>query len=418
VRISEVCRSRQSKSRLFDYFVRERKLHNLIWVYNAAHVAHGGKGRDGSFDSEIAYRKRFYPGAAYVDFASIDTYANPKLGWGAPQEDARRRAYELMREVAPGKMLAVGEDAALLNPDVAQKDGPKWVYNLSWWAGGRSNPVGWMRKTFNHEQMLTLDEIPVLVAGNVLPNVRIDAPADGAELRTINVQLSGFAVDRNANLEEVSVHALRGPWRNWFLRGDAAVLEAFAEETSLGQARLSPDGRWSFTWKNAPAGICNLVAVSRDADGAVACSNAVRVTVGLENLARGKAATASSTSKHGESAAAAVDGDPNTMWWSDREAADPQWLMVDLGAPRTVGGVAVAWWKAYPKAYTVETSTDGQGWRKAGAVACRRNYHGDMDVVRFEPVEARYVRLHCTEPAVDWQAYTVFELGVYAAIPE
>jgi mannan endo-1,4-beta-mannosidase len=28
---------------MFDYFVRERKLHNLIWVYNAAHVSHTRK---------------------------------------------------------------------------------------------------------------------------------------------------------------------------------------------------------------------------------------------------------------------------------------------------------------------------------------------------------------------------------------
>jgi hypothetical protein len=39
-------------------------------------------------------------------------------------------------------------------------------------------------------------------------------------------------------------------------------------------------------------------------------------------------------------------------------------------------------------------------------------------VFRFEPVEARYVRLHCTDRAVTWQAYTVFEFGVFEAIPE
>ena len=65
---------------MFDYFVQERKLHNLIWVYNTAHVSHGLKTRDATFDDEVAYRKRFYPGAKYVDIADIDTYANPQLG--------------------------------------------------------------------------------------------------------------------------------------------------------------------------------------------------------------------------------------------------------------------------------------------------------------------------------------------------
>jgi hypothetical protein len=261
----------------------------------------------------------------------------------------------MMQQVAPGKMLAVAEDSALLNPDVAKKDGPAWLYCLAWWSGGQSNPVEWMRKTFNHEHMLTLDELPLLVEGNMSPNVRISEPVDGAELRgavaglrpshaagpqvsqsardlTVDdaagsetraerdgadVQLSGFASDRNANLKHVTIHALPAPWQNWFLRNDADVIDAFPDTTSLGEVRLAPDGHWTFTWQNAPAGIYNVVAFAQDAEGLVACSNVIRVTVGLENVARGKTVTASSTSKHSDPAGAAVDGDPNTMWWSE-----------------------------------------------------------------------------------------------------
>jgi len=403
---------------MFDYFVHERDLHNLIWVYNAAHVSHGLKKRDATLEDEVAYRKRFYPGAQYVDIASIDTYANPKLGWGSCQEDARRPAHEMMRQVAPGKMLAIAEDSALLNPDIAQKDGPAWLYCLAWWTGGKSNPVEWMRATFNHEHMLTLDELPLLVEGNVMPNAQICEPADGAEIHGPDVRISGLASDRNANLKRVAIHAIRDPWRNWFLRDDAKVIEAFSDSTALGEARRTPDGRWTFTWKNAPAGVYNLVALARDDDGLVACSNVVRVTVGLKNLARARSVTASSTSKHGGRAEAAVVGDPNTMWWSDKDETDPQWLTVDLGSQRTVGGVTAAWWKAYARSYAVQVSTDGRTWRQAGAIKGKRNYFGDMDVLPFKPVRARYVRLHCTERSVDWQAYTLYELGVYEAIPQ
>jgi hypothetical protein len=266
--------------------------------------------------------------------------------------------------------------------------------------------------------MLTLDELPLLVEGNVMPNVRITAPADGAELCGPDVSLSGFASDRNANLKRVTIHALPAPWRNWFLRSDDAVIEAFPDSTTVGQASLTPDGRWTFTWQNAPAGIYSAVTLARDADGLVACSNVVRITVGLENLACGKQVTVSSTSKHGDPAEAAVDGDPNTMWWSDKDQPDPQWPSVDLGDEKTVGGVSVTWWKAYPKDCTVEVSDDGGTWRPVAKTENRRNYHGDMDVFRFEPVRTRYVRLHCRKPAVTWQAYTVFEFGVYEAIPE
>jgi hypothetical protein len=313
-----------------------------------------------------------------------------------------------------------------------------------------------MRKTFNHEHMLTLDELPLLAEGNVAPNVRISEPVDGAELRgpravaglrpshgarpevsqnagdltvggtagsetraeRADVQLSGFAADRNTNLHKVTIHALPAPWRNWFLRNDADVLDAFPDTTSLGEVRLGPDGRWTFTWQSAPAGVYNVVALARDAAGLVACSNVVRITVGVENLARGKKVTVSSTSKHGNPAEAAVDGDPNTMWWSDKDQPDPQWLSVDLDDEKTVGGVSVTWWKAYPKDYTVEVSDDSEMWRPVAKTENRRNYHGDMDVFRFEPVRTRYVRLHCRNPAVTWQAYTVFEFAVFAAVPE
>jgi chondroitin AC lyase len=137
----------------------------------------------------------------------------------------------------------------------------------------------------------------------------------------------------------------------------------------------------------------------------------------MENLARGGKATASTTSPHGAPVEAAIDGDPNTMWWSDHEKPGPQWLMVDLGSVRKVGGAMVAWWKAYAKDYALEVSTDGQKWREVASVKGRNNWLGDADLFRFEPVEARYVRLYCTERAVTWQAYTVFEFGVYEAVP-
>ncbi|MGQ9592498.1 MAG: discoidin domain-containing protein [Planctomycetota bacterium] len=132
----------------------------------------------------------------------------------------------------------------------------------------------------------------------------------------------------------------------------------------------------------------------------------------------GAKATASSTSKYGGPPEAAIDGDPNSMWWSDKDQPDPQWLMVDLGVERTVGGVGVASWKAYAKDYTVEVSTDARSWHEAARVEGRSNWLGDMDVLRVKSIPARYVRLHCTTPAVTWQDHTVYEFGVYESIPE
>ena len=354
---------------MFDYFVRERKLHNLIWVYNAAHVSHTRKPPATDFEEDATHRQRYYPGAEYVDIASIDTYANPQLGWGACHEDARRRAYELMQRVAPGKMLAIAEDSALLNPDVAQKDGPAWLYCSAWWTGGKSNPPDWMRKTFNHEHLLTLDELPLLTEGNVMPNVRISEPADGFELHGPD---GAWPVsDRATRPDRRSPEAWRPDGRRRRGRSPAergmgrstlrirlrsqreseerhhprlgrALEELVPAERRRRDRGLSANQRRSVrracagrpldlhlerrTGRNPQRG-----GPGRDADNAVACSNVVRVTAGLENLSRGGKATASTTSQHGDPADAAVDGDPNTMWWSDHDKPDPQWLMVDLG---------------------------------------------------------------------------------------
>lgn len=58
------------------------------------------------------------------------------------------------------------------------------------------------------------------------------------------------------------------------------------------------------------------------------------------------------------------------------------------------------------------------GGRRRAWRPVRIGWLGDIDVFRFEPTTARYVRLHCTTRAVAWQAYTVYKLGVYEAISE
>ncbi|MHB8900377.1 MAG: glycosyl hydrolase [Thermoguttaceae bacterium] len=143
---------------MFDYFVKERKLHNLIWVYNAA--LRCGKGKDGLANVEM--RKRFYPGPEYVDIASIDIYPNSYLGIGQPQEDTYRASFEVMLQVAPGKMIALAECEAIPDPDRMAADGPKWLYCHPWWGEGKRNPADWIKKTYAHDFFITRDELPDL----------------------------------------------------------------------------------------------------------------------------------------------------------------------------------------------------------------------------------------------------------------
>lgn len=146
------------------------------------------------------------------------------------------------------------------------------------------------------------------------------------------------------------------------------------------------------------------------------------MTIAAENLASGRPASASSKDKWGGPAENAVDGDPWTSWWADRkEREEPQWLQVDLGAPRTVGAVGTLWWKVYPQDYRVQVSNDGENWKEV-ARAENRGYspRGVSDVLRFAPVGARYVRLLCTnpDPTQQWMTYALFHFAVYESLPE
>ncbi|MEO5874771.1 MAG: discoidin domain-containing protein, partial [Streptosporangiaceae bacterium] len=76
-------------------------------------------------------------------------------------------------------------------------------------------------------------------------------------------------------------------------------------------------------------------------------------------LSQGKTATASSVENAGTPASAAVDGSTGTRWAS--AAADPQWLMVDLGASATVTKVVLNWESAYGTAFRIQVSASGTG---------------------------------------------------------
>ncbi len=411
----------------FNYLVKERNIHNLIWVYHAAHVSWGPHrsqikkehNRTPTLEEEAEYRRRFYPGDEYVDIVSMSTYVSrdvyPDWGWGAGWEDARQGAYRLLQRIAPGKPLAINETPHPIHPLVAQQQKLAWLWSRVWFDA----PADWQRYTYNHEHMITLDELPLLHDGNVAPNVRIEWPIDGLEAGCGEIDLAGFASDRNGDLESVRLYVLSQPWLEYSERDDRAIKEAFAGARLLGEARLAAAGRWTITWANPSTGFHQLVAMARDSQGLVAHSNVVRITVGLKNLARGKPASASIHQEPNEPTRA-VDSDLYTGWWAGvpDKAKGPQWLQVDLESERTIGAVSVLWWKAYATDYTVQISRDAQTWHDVGQIEGRRGYWGDSDVILFQPVQARYVRLYCRKPSVTWQTYCVNDFGVYESIPE
>ncbi|MBN2449147.1 MAG: discoidin domain-containing protein [Lentisphaeria bacterium] len=396
---------------MFDYLVRERGLHNLIWVYNPAVHAGGYKKllratrAQPTLDDEIAFRKRYYPGPEYCDLAGIDIYPNKAEGYGSPAEDTFPKAWEIMTQVAPGKMLAMCESSAVIHPARIEKDGPRWLYSLQWFEGS----AAYVREIYRHPWLLTLDELPTLHPG-ALPFVRLRGPADGAALEAARAELLAEVAHTGDDAARIEFLALPGPWQNAWLMKAAEKGDWFAGGDVVAVAESPP---YRAVWDGIRPGLHTIAARVTDRHGRVSFSNVARVSAGLVNLARAGRASASSRA---ETASLAVDGDLFTSWNGDKEGE--QWLAVDLGAPTAVGAATVSWWKAYARTYQIQVSDDGTAWRTLHTTPAKNEFLGNTDLIRFEPVTCRHLRLLCTRRGTDWGGYTVYELGVYKGLPE
>ena len=108
----------------------------------------------------------------------------------------------------------------------------------------------------------------------------------------------------------------------------------------------------------------------------------------LGDLANGRPASASSVELPTLSAGKAVDATAVTRFSSARR--DGEWWQVDLGAPATVGRVAIEWEAAYASTYKILTSIDGQSWTQQASVSLSS---AATKVTTFAPTTARYVRI-------------------------
>lgn len=100
-----------------------------------------------------------------------------------------------MQQVSPGKMPALAECQALPNADKMQNIDPnfaKWLWALPWWANTGANPCDWISKTYNHELVLTADEIPCFACGDDSGSVDPDpVTPDPAEPDPVNPGCGG-----------------------------------------------------------------------------------------------------------------------------------------------------------------------------------------------------------------------------------
>lgn len=123
-----------------DYLTKEKGLSNLIWVWDMQ-----------DFPNLANDVKTYFPGDEYFDVAALDIY--DKTGFS---EDK----YNAMLTIPGGKPIAIGECAKL--PTLAQlAKQPKWTFFMSWSElTQESNTDEDLKKLYNSDRVITLDEMP------------------------------------------------------------------------------------------------------------------------------------------------------------------------------------------------------------------------------------------------------------------
>ncbi len=136
---------------LYDRLTNFYGLNNLIWVWN---------GQSGGW----------YPGDAYVDIVSHDIYD------GSRNYESQASTFNLAKGYSQQvKMVALSENSNIPDPDLMKQDNAWWLYFVVWndvdtaegvsnssnfWTGEYYNTNAHKRHVYNHDLVITLDELP------------------------------------------------------------------------------------------------------------------------------------------------------------------------------------------------------------------------------------------------------------------
>jgi mannan endo-1,4-beta-mannosidase len=125
---------------LFNYFTKEKKLDNIIWVWTSDRPWEGVE--------------KFYPGDDYVDVLGNDIYPLPDTNVVFRQE-----WYDKMKKLANGKPLALSENSVLPSEEILKSQ--PWLWFMSWTKSSlESSPAEDAKNVYNSASVITLENMP------------------------------------------------------------------------------------------------------------------------------------------------------------------------------------------------------------------------------------------------------------------
>lgn len=131
------------------------------------------------------------------------------------------------------------------------------------------------------------------------------------------------------------------------------------------------------------------------------------------NAAKSKMFTASKSGSSNPPSYAG-DGSYSTYWATGglTSSTQTQWLQGDLGAVYPLNKIVVRWNgnSAYARAYSVQVSADGTNWT---TVYSTTSGSSSSRTVTFTTVNARYVKVNCTQYNSSSSGYRIYELEAW-----
>lgn len=132
---------------MYDRLTNYHHINNLIWVWNGQNPL-------------------YYPGDEYVDILGYDIYAKEH------DSSSKKDIYDYTKETTKtNKIVALSENGALFDPDIAFNDGARWAWFCTWngeytlkdmQLSGQYTSLDLWKKIYSSERVLTLEELPDL----------------------------------------------------------------------------------------------------------------------------------------------------------------------------------------------------------------------------------------------------------------
>jgi mannan endo-1,4-beta-mannosidase len=128
---------------MFDKFVNEHGLKNLIWVWTS-------EANSAALD--------WYPGDEYVDMIGLDVYEEGNHG-------SQMLAFEELKKLYKGKkMLALSECGSIPAMEAMKRDNAVWSFYMPWYGDHTKNPiwntVNTWKSSFSDPNVIALDDMP------------------------------------------------------------------------------------------------------------------------------------------------------------------------------------------------------------------------------------------------------------------